>query len=252
MEKLQKFKDHLDKTVVEHMNEIEEGNVDERFDIDIKLNGQNVIIPLSADSYESLTRLIDIEIENMYITSSVDNNERVDIEGEMRWLGELQEHLVSNGDLYDWFVTFKAYSDIIVVNPFKDELSGMAVNPFEYYGEELANSQWFSRFHTVMVSFKGIMLDFLAYVTGDEEIYSDESFEFVLTKFLREVANDVIVNDFEVKDEEVEQRLKDLDLYYPAIGVLLELYTSRNPHKHFDNVLEHSLKDYLEEVYTIG
>jgi hypothetical protein len=61
---LSEFRSHLDKTVTELLDALDNGDLDERFDLKIEINGKSTAIPMHADLYDAIDGIIQDEIED--------------------------------------------------------------------------------------------------------------------------------------------------------------------------------------------
>jgi hypothetical protein len=59
---LKEFRSHLDKTVTELLDSLDNGDLDERFDLKIEINGKSTAIEMHADLYDAIDGIIQDEI----------------------------------------------------------------------------------------------------------------------------------------------------------------------------------------------
>lgn len=132
---LQKFLDHVHKTVAEHIDSIDAGQeYSTKFDIAISLNGETLVVPLNADSTSRLTNFISEELK-----------EHAELQGildRIRKLAMLQSKMFdSNIDAP--FITFESYGQE-VFNPYMDSTMRFNVDPVQHYTTHFLKSDWFS------------------------------------------------------------------------------------------------------------
>lgn len=60
---IEQFEEHMIKTVHELFDALEEGDLDERFDLHIQLNGKKIVLPMHADLYSRLEQFMKEERE---------------------------------------------------------------------------------------------------------------------------------------------------------------------------------------------
>jgi hypothetical protein len=59
---IKEFRSHLDKTVTELLDALDNGGLGERFDLKVEINGKLTAIPMHADLYDAIDGIIQDEI----------------------------------------------------------------------------------------------------------------------------------------------------------------------------------------------